>query len=82
VLSTQHSERCVQPAIALIKKGFYVYIDRVKVKGKGWMRLRAGFFKDREKADLVAKAIKTILNVKDAWVAKAENEELEKFGGY
>jgi len=82
VLSSQSSEGFVRPAIALIRKGHHVYMDRAKVKGKEWMRLRVGFFKDRREADSAAKEIRSILDMKDIWVTKIEKEELEEFGGY
>jgi hypothetical protein len=82
VLSSNSSEGVVVPAIALMKKGLPVYIDRAKVKGKSWIRLRVGFFRNRQAADSASRKILSILNVKAAWVTKAQNEELRKFGGY
>jgi hypothetical protein len=82
VLSSQKSKGIVELAIALMRKGRHVYMDRANVNGKEWMRLRVGFFKDRRKADFAAKEIKSILDLKDIWVTKIEKEELEEFGGY
>lgn len=82
VISSQDSKKLVPPAITLMKNGYRVYIANAAVKGKEWMRLRAGFFRDRSKAAAAGKEIMFILKAGDAWVTKIEKSELEEFGGY
>jgi hypothetical protein len=82
VLSATSNGQIVPPAIRLIGNGYPVYITRVKLKGKDWMRLRVGFFKNRTDADKEGKKIMTILNLADSWITKVRKQELEEFGGY
>jgi hypothetical protein len=82
IISSQDSKRIVPPAIILMKNGYRVYIANAEVKGKEWMRLRVGFFKDRPKAAAAGKEIMSILKASDIWVTKTEKNELEEFGGY
>ena len=82
VLSAQSPEGFVLPAIALMRMGRHVYMDRANVKGKAWTRLRAGFFNTRQKADAAAEEIMSLMGMKRVWVTKIEKEELEEFGGY
>jgi len=80
VMSVENPGRIVPAAIALMKKGYRVYLSKARIKGKDWVRLRVGFFKDGAEADAVRKEIMPL--VKDAWLAKIGNGELEKFGGF
>lgn len=82
VMSSMSMEEIEVPAIRLIKEGYPVYITRVKVKGKDWMRLRAGFFKSRTEAEKIGKKVISLLNFRDLWVTKAGKSEIEEFGGY
>ena len=82
VLSSQSSKEIVPAAVLLMKKGYRVYITKTVIKGKGWMRLRAGYYKNRKKAVAAGKVIKTIMNASDAWVAAIGKEERESTGGY
>ena len=82
LLSAQDSTTIVPCAIRLMKKGFNVYLVKAKVKGKEWIRLRVGFFKDRQKASLAGKEIMSLLDVTGAWVVKISKMEMKKFGGF
>jgi len=82
VLSATTNREIIPATIRLIKNGYPVYITRAKVKGKDWMRLRVGFFKNKAEADTESKKIMTVLNLTDSWVTKIEKKELEEFGGY
>ena len=82
VFSSQTSKKIVPAALKLMKKGYHVYITTVMIKGKEWMRLRAGFFKDRPEATAAAKKIKLVFKEDDAWVAKTGEMERDRFGGY
>lgn len=82
ILSATTNREIIPVTIRLIKNGYPAYITRAKVKGKDWMRLRVGFFKNKIEADTQSKKIMTVLNLADSWVTKVEKKELEKFGGY
>ena len=81
VLSATTNEKIIPVAIRLIKNGYPVYITCATVKGKDWMRLRVGFFKNKIEANTEGKKIMSLLNLGNSWVAKI-GEELEEFGGY
>ena len=82
VLSATTNTKIIPPAIRLINNGYPAYITRAKVKGKDWIRLRVGFFKNRTEADTEDKKIMAMLKLTDSWVTKAGKKELEEFGGY
>ena len=82
VFSSQTSKKIVPAAIKLMKNGYRVYITSVTIKGKEWMRLRAGFFKNRSEATAAASKIKLVFKEDDAWIAKIGEMERERFGGY
>jgi len=81
VLSATTNEKIIPVAIRLIKNGYPVYITRATVKGKDWMRLRVGFFKNKTEANTEGKKIMNLLNLGNSWVTKI-GKELEEFGGY
>jgi hypothetical protein len=82
VFSSQNSQKIVPAALKLMKNGYHVYIMTVTIKGKEWMRLRAGFFKDQSEATAAAEKIKLVFKEDDAWIAKTGKEERDRFGGY
>lgn len=82
VLSSPEREKIVPRAVKLMDNGARVYITRVKVKGKDWMRLRVGFFKKRKIAETEGKKLIAILKLSDIWTTKIGEKEFEKFGGY
>jgi len=82
VLSGTTRVDIIPSAIMLIRNGYPVYITSAKVKGKDWMRLRVGFFKNKIEADAERKEIMTLLNLDNSWVTKVVQKELEEFGGY
>ena len=82
VLSATTNAEIVPPAVTLVKQGYPVYIVRANVKGKDYMRLRVGFFKNRSEADEVGKKIKEQLSFQDSWSTKADKEEYEEVAGF
>jgi SPOR domain len=82
VLSSQNSKKIIPAALKLMKEGYRVYITTVTIKGKEWMRLRAGFFKNRSEATAAANKIKLVFKEDDAWIAKIGKMERERFVGY
>ncbi|MGE5841200.1 MAG: SPOR domain-containing protein [Deltaproteobacteria bacterium] len=81
VLSTTSGAEIAPPAVTLVKQGYPVYIVRANVKGKDYMRLRVGFFKNKEEADEMGKKVKTLLNFQDSWSTRADKEEYEEMMG-
>ena len=81
VLSALNTKEIVPCTVKLIKNGYSPYITSKKVKGKDWMRLRVGFFKNKTEADLERKKINALLNLNNSWIAKAK-KEFDEFGGY
>jgi hypothetical protein len=82
VLSATTNAEIVPPAVTLVKQGYPVYIVRANVKGKDYMRLRVGFFKNRIEADEMGKKIKEQLSFQDSWSTKADKEEYEEVAGF
>jgi hypothetical protein len=82
VLSATARVDIIPSTIRLIRSGYPVYITSAKVKGKDWMRLRVGFFKNRTEADAERKKITALLNLDNSWITKVGQKELEEFGGY
>jgi hypothetical protein len=82
VLSTTATERLNPPALRLLKGGYPIYITRATVKGRQWMRLRVGFFSEREEAKREGRKIMAMLHLGDCWVSKIGEGEREEFGGY
>lgn len=81
VLSATTNEKIIPFAVRLIKNGYPVYITCATVKGKDWIRLRVGFFKNKTEANTEGKKIMRLLNIGNSWVTKTEKER-EEFGGY
>jgi len=82
VVSATTLAEIVPPAVTLVKQGYPVYIVRANVKGKDYMRLRVGFFKNKSEADELGKKIKEQMNFQDSWTAKADKEEYEEVAGF
>ena len=82
VLSTTTIGDIIPSAIRLIRNGYPVYITSAKLKGKNWMRLRVGFFKNKIEGDTYRKEMMTLLNLNNSWVTKVGRRELDEFGGY
>jgi len=81
VLSSTSQAEIVPPAVTLVKQGYPVYIVRANVKGKDYLRLRVGFFKNRSEADETGKKIKEQLSFQESWSTKADKEEYEEVAG-
>lgn len=81
VKSGSTQEEMVPAAITLIKEGYPVYMSRVNVKGKDWLRIRVGFFENRAEADAVGKEIQKILGIRDTWSSRAGKNEIREFLG-
>jgi len=81
VLSVTTKKEIIPVAVKLMNNGCSVYIIKARVKGKDWMRLRVGFFKNKAAANKEGKRIMSLLNHSGPWVTKADKKELEEFGG-
>jgi len=82
VFSSPEISKIVPLAVKLMQSGYHVYITKAKVKGKEWIRLRAGFFKNRREASAAGKKMMSLLKINGAWVAKIGKEERKRFAGY
>jgi hypothetical protein len=82
VLSSTTTERITPNTIYLLKAGYPTYISTANIDGKDWMRLRIGFFKNREEAQDKGKRVMNKLGLKDSWVIKIKEEEFAEYGGY
>jgi hypothetical protein len=82
VISAQEEEVIVPHVIKLIKSGYPVYITTTDIKGKEWMRLRVGFYGQKEDADREGEKLMEILGFKDIWTTKVGDIERGEFGGY
>ena len=82
VLSSETSAKIVPRAITLVKNGYSAYICTATVKGKEWMRLRAGFFNNRAEAIEAGKQISSVLEGADTWVVKISDIEIRDYCGY
>jgi len=81
VISSKTNDNIIPAAIRLIENGHHVYITRATVKGKNWIRLRVGFFKNKADANTEAKKIMSLLKLDNSWITKTV-KELNEFGGY
>ncbi len=82
VLSAKTDKKIIPEAIRLMDNGYLVYITNIMVSGKKWFRLRVGFFRDREHADLEIEKISRITNNNNIWVSAVTESEREQFAGY
>ncbi len=82
VMSSPEKEMVSPRAITLIRNGYPAYMSSVEVEGKTWIRLRVGFFEQREDAEAEGKKIMDILNSSDIWTTKVGDIERSEFGGY
>jgi hypothetical protein len=82
VISSPEKGILVPHIIKLIMDGYGAYITRTEIDGKDWMRLRVGFFEQREDAEAEGKKIMDILNFSDVWTTKVGDIERGEFGGY
>ena len=80
--SSMKNEEIVPIAIRLLKKGYPVYITRVKVKEKDWLRIRVGFYGTKTEAEEEGKKVKAVLHSDDLWVTKIGKSEFEEFAGF
>lgn len=82
VLSSPNKGEIIPATIRLVKAGYPVYITRKDLKGKVYMRLRVGFFRDKTEAHKKGKEIGALLKLSDSWIIKVKKEEFELYGGY
>ncbi|MBW1999287.1 MAG: SPOR domain-containing protein [Deltaproteobacteria bacterium] len=82
ILSAKREEEITPVAVELMKKGYPVYITRVKIKKKDFLRLRVGFFHTRGAAEREGKNIVSATTIKGFWVAKIGEMEHERYTRY
>lgn len=79
VVSSLTADRIDGPAARLLGQGYPVYISRAVVEGRNWMRLRVGFFKDRESALNEWNKLKEVLEQEESWPVKIGSEERAEY---
>jgi hypothetical protein len=82
VLSAREEEVIVPHAIKLIRSGYPAYITTADINGKEWMRLRVGFYGQKDVADREGQKLMEILGFTDIWTTKVGDIERGEFGGY
>jgi hypothetical protein len=82
VISSPEKEILVPHVIKLIMDGYGAYIARTEIDGKDWVRLRVGFFEQKEEAEQEGEKIMDILDFSDMWTTKVGDIERGEFGGY
>ncbi len=79
VISSPTADRIDGPAAKLLKRGYPVYISRAMVKGQKWMRLRVGFYGNRDAAVKAGRKLQEILGQEDSWPVRIGPEETAEF---
>ncbi len=79
VVSSLTADRIDGPAVRLLEKGYPVYISRAIVDGQKWMRLRVGFFNDRESAVKAGNQLQEVLQQDDSWPVRIGPEETSEY---
>ncbi len=79
VISSPTADRIDGPAARLLERGYSVYISRATVKGQKWMRLRVGFFEDRQAAVQAGRELQEVLGQEDSWPVRIGPEEQAEY---
>ncbi len=82
IISSPEMAKIAPYAVRLIDNNYPVYITRVDIEGKEWLRLRVGFFKTREESGKTGERIKSLINISDIWLTTVGDIEFGEFGGY
>jgi len=81
VLSKGTTKKITPCAITLIRNGYNAYICPAIINDKEWIRLRAGFFKNRTEATEVGNQITSLLDGTSVWVVKISQTEINDYCG-
>lgn len=79
VVSSLTADRIDGPAVRLLEQGYPVYISRATIEGRKWMRLRVGFFNDRESAVQAGEKLQLVLQQDDSWPVRIGPEETAEY---
>ncbi|RJR30034.1 MAG: SPOR domain-containing protein [Desulfobacteraceae bacterium] len=82
VLSAKTSAEAIPAVISLIRNGYPVYLVQARVNEKEWIRVRVGFFRTKEQAEVEGKKIREMLNFQDSWVTRLARSEFMEFAGF
>lgn len=82
VVSSPTADRIDGAAVRLVKKGYPAYISRATIEGQKWMRLRVGFFQDRDAAVKAGKELQAVLGQEDSWPVRIGPEEKAEYAYY
>ena len=79
VLSEDTTRKITPHAITLIKNGYKAYICTAIIKDKEWIRLRAGFFRNRTEANEAGNQIASLLDGTSVWVVRISQTEIKDY---
>ena len=79
VLSEDTTKKITPHAITLIKNGYKAYICTAIINDKEWIRLRAGFFKNRKEATEAGNQIASLLDGTSVWVVRISQTEIKDY---
>jgi hypothetical protein len=83
VTSVRTPDKTVPPAIALMKKGYHVYLIKTDLAGEQWIKLRVGFYPNILEAMAVCEEIRPLTGSSgEPCVSRIDEEEFEKNAGY
>lgn len=83
VASARAMQALVPSAIALMRKGYAVYLSSSRLAGEEWIRLKVGFYENILEALKASEDIKALLKMPDSPMPmKIDEKEFEQVAGY
>jgi len=82
VMSASEVGEVVPPAVILTREGYPAYLTRAYVKGKAYLRLRVGFFPNKNEAVEQGEKIKKLLGFEAFWATKVDDVEYKEIAGF
>jgi cell division septation protein DedD len=78
-MSTQEPEKAARTIASLQKTPHMVYQYEAEVKGQKWLRVRVGFFKDREEAERTGLQLAKEFDLPEPWIVTPGPLELAQY---
>ncbi|MBA4397560.1 MAG: hypothetical protein C0394_09305 [Syntrophus sp. (in: bacteria)] len=69
-------------AVRLADEGYNPYISRTTSKNNTFLRLRAGFFPNKDRASAAGRRMIELLGLPEFWAVQAPDQEIQEFSGY
>lgn len=79
VLSTQDDKKLWEVFTLLSQYPYRVYTYTAQVKGKDWKRIRIGFFRSKQKAEVIGREISKKHGLPSPWIVRLGPEEMKKY---